>query len=61
MKGAAEKIFDVLVASGMSENDAYSLLVQYLEEEAEVYVECLDLFKRAEQNQAEDKHLSITS
>ena len=44
MKGAAEKIFDILVASGMSDSDAYALLVQYLEEEAEVYVECLDLF-----------------
>lgn len=38
---AQEKLLDVLLYFGYTEAEAHMLLAQFLEEEAEIYVECM--------------------
>ena len=42
---ALNELMDILISSGMSENDAYYLLSKFLEEEAYDFVEYMKGFK----------------
>ena len=45
MNNTFEIILDALVKAGYTENDALSILARYLEEEAELFIECMKTVK----------------
>ncbi|MBQ2659131.1 MAG: hypothetical protein IJF87_11260 [Erysipelotrichaceae bacterium] len=42
---AYKELFDILSASEMSESEICKLLGRFLEEEADMYVECMELIR----------------
>lgn len=52
---AYDELFDILSESGLNESDIHMLLGRFLEEEADMYVECMDVISERLRS---DKHYS---